>query len=48
MSKRLYIVVEGQTEEEFVKDLMAPYFLDHGIYIILLSYIPVGGIREDS
>lgn len=33
MSKRLYIVVEGQTEEEFVKDLMAPYFLDHGIYI---------------
>lgn len=33
MSKRLYIVVEGQTEEEFVKDLMAPYFQDHGIYI---------------
>ena len=33
MSKRLYIVVEGQTEEEFVKDLMAPYFLDHVIYI---------------
>lgn len=31
MSKRLYIVVEGQTEEEFVKDLMAPYFQDHGI-----------------
>ena len=33
MSKRLYIVVEGQTEEEFVKDLMAPYFQDHGIYL---------------
>ena len=33
MSKRLYIVVEGQTEEEFVKDLMAPYFQDRGIYI---------------
>lgn len=33
MSKRLYIVVEGQTEEEFVKDLMAPYFQDYGIYI---------------
>lgn len=33
MSKRLYIVVEGQTEEEFVKDLMAPYFQDHGIYV---------------
>lgn len=33
MSKRLYIVVEGQTEEEFVKDLIAPYFQDHGIYV---------------
>ncbi|MDE6023003.1 MAG: DUF4276 family protein [Muribaculaceae bacterium] len=33
MSKRLYIVVEGQTEEEFVKDLMAPYFQDRGIYV---------------
>ncbi len=33
MSKRLYIIVEGQTEEEFVNDLMAPYFQDHGIYI---------------
>ncbi|MCM1505342.1 MAG: DUF4276 family protein [Muribaculum sp.] len=25
--------MEGQTEEEFVKDLMAPYFHDYGIYI---------------
>lgn len=33
MSKRLYIVVEGQTEEEFVKDLMAPYFQEEGIYV---------------
>lgn len=33
MSKRLYIVVEGQTEEEFVKDLMAPYFQEIGIYV---------------
>ena len=23
--KRLYIVVEGQTEQEFVNELMAPY-----------------------
>lgn len=33
MSKRLYIVVEGQTEEEFVKDLMAPFFMERGIYV---------------
>lgn len=33
MSKRLYIVVEGQTEEEFVKVLLAPYFLQFGIYV---------------
>ncbi len=33
MSKRLFIVVEGQTEEEFVKDLMAPYLQEKGIYV---------------
>ena len=32
MSMRLYIVVEGQTEEEFVKSLLAPFFQDMGIY----------------
>lgn len=32
MKKRLYIVVEGQTEEEFVKDLLAPFFIQHDIY----------------
>ena len=32
--KRLYIVVEGQTEEEFVKSVMAPYFQRFGIYSI--------------
>lgn len=30
--KRLFIVVEGQTEEAFVKELMAPYFIQKGIY----------------
>lgn len=30
--KRLFIVVEGQTEEAFVKELMAPYFIHNGIY----------------
>lgn len=29
---RLFIVVEGQTEEAFVKELMAPYFIQNGIY----------------
>lgn len=32
--KRLFIVVEGQTEEAFVKELMAPYFIQNGIYDI--------------
>lgn len=30
--KRLFIVVEGQTEEAFVKELMIPYFISNGIY----------------
>lgn len=30
--KRLFIVVEGQTEEAFVKELMAPHFMQNGIY----------------
>jgi len=30
--KRLYIVVEGQTEQEFVRELIAPYFQDFGYY----------------
>jgi len=35
--KRLYIVVEGQTEVEFVESLLVPYFQQFGIY----SVIPV-------
>lgn len=30
--KRLYIIVEGQTEQEFVNGQMAPYLRQHGIY----------------
>ncbi len=30
--KRLFIVVEGQTEEAFVKELLIPYFISNGIY----------------
>lgn len=30
--KRLYIIVEGQTEREFVKEQIAPYLRQHDIY----------------
>ena len=30
--KRVYIVVEGQTEQEFVNSLLAPYFVSFGIH----------------
>ena len=30
--KRLYIRVEGQTEQEFVNSLIVPYLQRHGIY----------------
>lgn len=30
--KRLYIIVEGQTEQEFVNEQIAPYLRQHGIY----------------
>ncbi len=33
MSKRALILVEGQTEERFVKDVLAPEFYDKGLYI---------------
>lgn len=32
--KRLFIIVEGQTEQEFVKTLIAPYLLGFGIYSV--------------
>lgn len=32
--KRLYIIVEGQTEQEFVNTLIAPYLQTYGIYSI--------------
>ena len=35
--KRLYIIVEGQSEEEFVKTMIAPYMQGYGIF----SVIPV-------
>ena len=32
--KRLYIVVEGQTEVEFVKSILAPHLLEQGIFCV--------------
>ncbi len=32
--KRLFIVVEGQTEEAFIKELVSPYFMQNEIYDI--------------
>lgn len=33
--KRLIIIVEGQTEEEFVKEVLAPYFHRYELYSII-------------
>lgn len=43
MSRRLYIVVEGQTEEEFVKEILCPYltrFNIHDVRPILIKTSP--------
>lgn len=32
--KRLYIIVEGQSEQEFVNTLIAPYLSGLGIYTV--------------
>lgn len=32
--KRLYIIVEGQTEQEFVNSVIAPYMQQHGVYTV--------------
>ncbi|MDZ7899022.1 MAG: DUF4276 family protein [Arcicella sp.] len=37
--KRLFIVVEGQTEEEFVNELLSPYLNSFGIYDIRATKI---------
>lgn len=33
MNKRIYIIVEGQTEESFVKEILSKYLLRYDIYI---------------
>ena len=32
--KRIYIIVEGQTEQEFVKSIIAPHLQQFGIYSV--------------
>lgn len=32
--KRVYVVVEGQAEQEFVKNMLAPYLLKNGILLV--------------
>ncbi|MDJ1491670.1 DUF4276 family protein [Cytophagaceae bacterium DM2B3-1] len=39
MSKRLYIVVEGDTEEQFVKEVLTPYFNTFEIYSVHATQI---------
>jgi len=32
--KKILILVEGQTEEKFIKELLVPYFENKSIYIV--------------
>lgn len=44
--KRLIIIVEGQTEEEFVNQILAPYFRTKGIYSIVPIKIATSSISK--
>lgn len=41
--KRLIIIVEGQTEEEFIKSVILPYFQSFGIYDVTPILIATNG-----
>ncbi len=46
--KRLIIIVEGQTEQEFVNSILAPYFREKEIYSV--TAVPIhkrGGGKGD-
>ncbi len=43
--RRLYIVVEGATEERFCKQVLAPHFLGRGIYLWPMQIRRGGGAR---
>ena len=37
MNKRIYFIVEGQTEESFVKEILSKYFLQYEIYVYAIK-----------
>lgn len=37
MNKRIYIIVEGQTEESFVKEILSKYLLQYDIYVYAIK-----------
>ena len=41
--KRIYVIVEGQTEREFVLQILAPYFGAEGITISPVPMLKSGG-----
>lgn len=41
--KSLHIIVEGQTEQEFVRELLIPYFQKHRIYSVYPTLIKASG-----
>ena len=44
--KRLIIIVEGQTEQEFVKSILAPYSREKEIYSVTAVPIHKGGSKK--
>lgn len=44
--KRLYIIVEGQSEQEFVNTLIAPYLNKYGIYYVVPILIHTSKIKQ--
>lgn len=45
--KRIYIIVEGQTEEEFVNSMLQPYFYrEFGIYDVRAIQMTTNGIQR--
>ena len=41
--KRVIIVCEGQTEQEFTKDVLVPHFSSLGIFLVFPTILKSGG-----
>ena len=41
---RIRVLVEGQTEQAFVRDILNPYFISHGVYLHAVMFRRTGGI----